>query len=182
MANRTSTLVAPRGRWWSPLGRDEKLWFSMAAIWSVTMFLMMFFIWPAIGDEQQSIEGYRIDEAEFASLTQQFTEQHQTGESIGGIPVVAPPPDSDVYILATRFQFRPIIQLQRGENYRFLLSSNDVQHGFSLQPDNINLQVIPGYVSAVEMSPKETGTYEIVCNEYCGLGHHLMLGRIIVVD
>lgn len=180
--NRTGTLVAPLGRWWSPLGKDEKLWFSMTAFWSVVMFAMIFFIWPAVGDNQQSFEGYRVEEAEFARLTQEFTEEHGTGENLSGIPIVAPPPGSDVYMLATRFQFRPVIQLQRGETYRLLLSSNDVQHGFSLQPDNINLQVIPGYVLGVELTPEETGEYEIVCNEYCGLGHHFMLGRITVVD
>lgn len=181
-SNRTGTLVAPRGRWWFPLGKDEKLWFAMAAIWAVTMFAMIFLIWPAVGDNQQTFGGYRVDEAEFALLTQQFIEEHGTGENLFGVPVVAPPPGSDVYMLATRYQFRPVVQLQRGETYRFLFSSNDVQHGFSLQPDNINLQVIPGYVLAVEMTPEKTGEYEIVCNEYCGIGHHLMLGRIRVVD
>ncbi|MEZ4568762.1 MAG: cytochrome C oxidase subunit II [Thermomicrobiales bacterium] len=181
MANRTGTLVAPRGRWWSPLGKDEKLWFSMAAVWAVAMFAMIFFIWPAVGDRQQTFEGYRISEAEFATLTQQFIEEHGTGENLGGIPVVAPPPGSDVYLMATRFQFRPVVQLQRGETYRFLISSNDVQHGFSparqCQPPGD-----PGHILAVELTPEETGEYEIVCNEYCGLGHHLMLGRITVVE
>lgn len=182
MANRTSTLLEPRGRWWNPLGRDEKLWFALAGVWSVTMFLMIFFIWPAVGDEQSTFESYRIAESEFAGLTQGFIDEHGTGDSVQGIPVVAPPPGSDVYILATRFQFRPILELQRGETYRFLISSNDVQHGFSLQPENINYQVIPGYVLALEMTPEETGTYQVVCNEYCGVGHHLMLGQINVVD
>lgn len=180
-SNRTGTLVAPQGRWWLPLGRDEKLWVAMAAVWAVAMFVMIFFIWPAIGDRQQTFDSYRVNEADFARYTQGFIEEHGTGESLGGIPIVAPPPGSDVYMMATRYQFRPIVQLQRGETYRFLFSSNDVQHGFSLQPDNINLQVIPGYVMAVELTPEETGEYEIVCNEYCGPGHHLMLGRITVV-
>lgn len=182
MSNRISTLLAPEGRWWSPLGRDEKLWFVLAGVWAVAMFLMIFLIWPAVGDGQQSFDGYHIGEGEFAQLTQDFIAEHETGESIAGIPVVAPPPDSDVYLLATRFQFRPILQLERGERYRFLISSNDVQHGFSLQPDNLNYQVIPGYVLALEMTPEEAGTFQIVCNEYCGLGHHLMLGQITVVE
>jgi hypothetical protein len=67
-----------------------------------------------------------------------------------------------------------------GETYRFLLSSTDVQHGFSMQPDNVNLQVVPGYVTAITLTPKASGTYHIVCNEYCGPGHHIMLGRIEV--
>ncbi|RIK39047.1 MAG: cytochrome C oxidase subunit II [Chloroflexi bacterium] len=181
MVNRTSTLVAPRGRWWTPLGRDERMWFAVVSVWAVAMFVMMMFVWPAIGNEQTTIESYRVSEQEFAALTQAFIDQHATGENIGGIPVVAPPP-GDVYLLSQRFQFRPIITLQKGQTYRFLLSSLDVQHGFSLQPDNVNFQVLPGYVSAIELTPEEAGEYTLVCNEYCGLGHHLMIGRIIVTE
>lgn len=180
--NRTSTLVAPRGRWWTPLGRDEKLWFGMAVVWSIMMFIMIFFIWPAIGNEQPDFRSYRIEETDFAARTQAFVETNQTGESIGGIPVVAPEPGSDVFLMATRFQFRPILQLRVGEEYRILLSSNDVQHGFSLQPDGFNLQVIPGYITEFDLTPEEAGEYQIVCNEFCGLGHHIMLGRILVVE
>ncbi len=180
--NRTSTLVAPRGSWWTPFGRDEKLWFSLAVVWSVMMFVMMLVIWPAIGDQQMTYRSYRIEESDFAQRTQAFIEEHQTGEVIGGIPVVEPEPGSDVYLMSTRFQFRPIVRLQVNETYRFLLSSNDVQHGFSLQPDGFNLQIIPGYLTEVELTPEEPGEYQVVCNEFCGLGHHIMLGQIIVVE
>lgn len=45
---------------------------------------------------------------------------------------------------------------------------------------NINIEVIPGYEHVVKMTPTKAGTYAIVCNEYCGIGHHTMLGRIYV--
>jgi cytochrome c oxidase subunit 2 len=180
MVNRSSALVAPRGRWWAPLGRDERMWFAVTVVWAVTMFLMMMFVWPAVGDQQTTFDTFRMDEATFAARTQAFTQQYATTDA-SGQQVVAPPP-GDVYLMSQRFQFRPILQLQRGETYRLLLSSFDVQHGFSLQPDGFNLQVLPGFVSAVELTPKEAGQYTIVCNEFCGLGHHLMTGRIIVVD
>jgi cytochrome c oxidase subunit 2 len=32
------------------------------------------------------------------------------------------------------------------------------------------------------IEPNEAGTFGVVCNEYCGIGHHLMLGRIYVVE
>ena len=62
------------------------------------------------------------------------------------------------------------------------ISSLDVQHGFSLQPDNLNFQVLPGYVTEIQIQPTEAGEYVIVCNEYCGEGHHLMLGGIEVIE
>lgn len=181
MVNRTSTLLSPRGRWVTPLGKDERMWFAIVIVWAIAMFLMIMFIWPRVGNEQTTFESYRVQEQEFARLTQAFVDQNATGENIGGIPVVAPPP-GDVYLLAQRYQFRPIVQLQRNQTYRLLLSSFDVQHGFSLQPDNVNFQVLPGYVMAIELTPEEAGEYTLVCNEFCGPGHHLMLGRIIVTE
>ena len=69
----------------------------------------------------------------------------------------------------------------KGKEYKIHLSSMDYLHGFSLQPVNINIEVIPGYEHVVKMTPTQSGsTFAIVCNEYCGIGHHTMLGRIYV--
>jgi cytochrome c oxidase subunit 2 len=32
------------------------------------------------------------------------------------------------------------------------------------------------------VTPNKTGTYSVVCNEYCGIGHHTMVSRLYVVD
>jgi cytochrome c oxidase subunit 2 len=177
---RTSTLLAPRGSWWHPLGRDERLWVSVAVVWAISMFVMILFIWPRIGDEQATFKTYRVEPAEFHQLTNDFIARYQTGE-LDGVPVVSPPPGSDVYVEGSRFMWRPIVQLEQGQTYRFLLSSADVEHGFSLQPDNVNFQVLPGYILATEMTPHKSGRFTIICNEFCGLGHHVMVGRIEVV-
>jgi cytochrome c oxidase subunit 2 len=42
--------------------------------------------------------------------------------------------------------------------------------------------VVPGYDYGLRMTPTEAGDFRIICNEFCGIGHHLMLGRVIVVD
>jgi cytochrome c oxidase subunit II len=181
MAYTSSPLAAPPRNWWEPAGREEKLWIGIAAVWAISMFVMMVFIWPAIGSQQNFIQSYRVDPADFSTYTAGFIEEHQTGE-IEGVPVVSPPPGSDVFLQASQFQWTPVLELQRGETYRILISSIDVQHGFSVQPGNINFQVIPDFITGLEMTPEETGEYTVVCNEFCGLGHHLMVGRIIVVD
>src|SRR4030095_5129456 len=56
----------------------------------------------------------------------------------------------------------------------------DFQHGFSLQPMNMNFQVVPGYDHVLTIKPQAPGTYPIVCNEFCGIGHQNMVGKIIV--
>ena len=62
------------------------------------------------------------------------------------------------------------------------LSSLDVNHGFSLFPVNVNFQVVPGYDYGLRITPTAAGDFRIICNEFCGIGHHTMVGRVIVVD
>ena len=81
-----------------------------------------------------------------------------------------------------RWQWWPILELEKGVSYRIHLSSIDWQHGFSLQPTNINISVHPGYEHVISLTLTQSGEFGIVCNEYCGLGHHTMTGRIYVVD
>ena len=83
----------------------------------------------------------------------------------------------DVHQLADQ-----LLELEKDKSYRVHLSSMDWQHGFSLQPVNINLQVHPDYDMVVTLTPNETGEFGVVCNEFCGIGHHLMLGKIYVVE
>ena len=83
---------------------------------------------------------------------------------------------------AKAWSWEPILVMKKGRSYRVRLSSVDLQHGFSLQPTNLNLMVLPGYEYVATLTPNETGEYLIVCNEYCGLGHHKMVGKIIVTD
>lgn len=165
------------------MGRDEKLWLGLAIIWCLSMFAMMTFIWPMIGREQNSIGSQRLLPSVYRDQVERFTAANRTGE-IDGVPVVSVPRGGDVYLQAQTFAWRPILQLKRGELYRLLISSVDVQHGFSMQMPrkSINFQVLPGYTTEVMLRPEESGVFPIVCNEYCGLGHHVMIGRIIVTD
>ena len=58
----------------------------------------------------------------------------------------------------------------------------DWQHGFSLQPANINIQIVPKYEHVTTFTPNASGEFSVICNEYCGIGHHLMIGKIHVVE
>jgi cytochrome c oxidase subunit 2 len=62
----------------------------------------------------------------------------------------------------------------------FQLTSVDVIHGYQIVRSNGQSMVIPGYVSrfTTTFAP---GDYLIACNEYCGVGHHQMAGRLKVV-
>ena len=80
------------------------------------------------------------------------------------------------------FQWTPILRLRQGAEYTLHISSLDVNHGFSLFPVNVNFQVVPGYDYGLRVSPTAAGDFRIICNEFCGIGHHTMVGRVIVVD
>ena len=177
-------LTPPEKRlWWKePLHGMEIVWISIAFLWGLVMFFMMIY-WHAAGDQNLSNEAYRIRIEEFVKRTEAMVEKHKVRE-IGdtGVPVVKPPPGSEVYMVGRQYEWWPVLELQKGKSYRLHLSSADVQHGFSLQPENINLQIHPGYEMVLTITPTRTGTFGVVCNEFCGLGHHNMTGRIIVVD
>ena len=95
--------------------------------------------------------------------------------------LVHPPAGSDVYLVARLWEWWPVLELERGQSYRLHISSMDWLHGFSLQPENINIQVHPGYEHVLQVQPTKAGTYSIICNEYCGINHHTMVSRLYVV-
>lgn len=175
-------LTSPESRvWWNePVGRAELVWITIAFLWGVLMFSMMIW-WHLEGRQNLSTEVYRIIPAKFEERTEAFTEKYTVREE-EGMPVAAPDPGAEVYMLSRLWEWWPILELKKGQSYRIHLSSLDWQHGFSLQPVNINIQVHPGIEHVVTMTPTETGVFSVVCNEFCGAGHHTMVGRIYVVD
>ena len=169
--------------WWSePLHRMEIIWIAIAFLWGIVMFSAMIY-WHAYGEQNLSNEAYRITPEAFAERTEAMTDQYTVREEGDtGIPVVHPPPGSDIYMLARLWEWWPILELEKGQTYRLHLASMDWQHGFSLQPTNINVQVHPNVEMVLTLTPTETGSFGVVCNEFCGIGHHIMLGKIYVVE
>ncbi len=171
-------MLAPERNWWKPLHRYEKSWVLVAFFWCILLTAMMP-IWFVYGRQNVPAETLRTTPEEFEAQVQEFVAKYQIGEE-NGIPIVAPPSDVEVYLQARQWQWYPVLQLEEGEEYRIHLSSLDVQHGFSLQPVNLNLQIIPTYDYIATITPTQTGEFSIVCNEFCETGHHLMVGKIIV--
>lgn len=173
-------MLAPPRVWWRPLHRYEKSWLIVAFAFCIFLTAMMP-LWYLMGRQNVPVTTYQVEPARFAQITEAFAAQYKVGE-VNGIPVVAPPPGADVYMIGRRWVWYPIVQLQKGQTYRLHVSSLDLQHGFSLQPNNLNLQVMPGYDYVATVIPTQTGEYSVICNEFCQIGHHLMTGRIIVTD
>ena len=177
-----SAILPPAERlWWKhPLDRVEGTWIAIALIWCLIMFAMMVG-WHIYGKQNLSTETYKTTPELFSKKTQTMVDKYTVRtETDANIPVVAPPEGSDVYLTARLWNFWPILELEKDKTYRLHLTSMDYNHGFSLQPANINIQIVPGYEHVVKITPNKSGTYSVVCNEYCGINHHTMVSRIYV--
>lgn len=87
----------------------------------------------------------------------------------------------EAYILSQAWSFLPNrITVPTGSTVTFYVTSKDVIHGFKLEGTNINMMIIPGEVSKLTATFDKPGTYNFVCHEYCGVGHHTMYGQLVV--
>jgi cytochrome c oxidase subunit 2 len=167
--------------WWNePIEKVELTWIIVAFLWGLFMFGFMIF-WHFIGGQNLNKEAYRVVPSSYEEKVEAFAAKLKVREE-AGVPVVRAPPGTDVYILGRLWQWWPILELEKGRSYRFHISSLDLQHGFSLQPVNINIQVHPGYEHVITLTPTEAGEFGIICNEFCGIGHHMMTGKIYVTE
>jgi len=179
-----SSLAPPANKmWWKePVERVELIWIAICVVWGLIMTFMMPY-WHVVGKQNLSNEAYRVTPAFFQKKTQAMVDKYTVRtETDKNIPVVAPPVGSDVYLIGRLWEWWPILELKKDQTYRLHISSMDWQHGFSLQPTNINTQIVPGYDMVVTVTPNQSGDYSVVCNEFCGIGHHNMVGKIYVKD
>lgn len=170
----------PPDDWFQAPHGAERTWIGLALVWCLVMFVMMPY-WHYNGKQNSTGEAYAVDPLDFGVRVNGFVETHQVGEE-NGIPVVQPSPGGDAYLRASQYLWYPVLKLQVGQTYRLHVSSMDVQHGFSLQPMNMNFQILPGYDHVLTITPTRAGDYRVICNEYCGIGHHTMTGKIIVEE
>jgi cytochrome c oxidase subunit 2 len=174
------SIYNPPADWFKGPKGPERLWIGLALIWCMVMFIAMPY-WHFYGKQNSTGEAYRMDVAEFGTRLRHFVDNGKVGEE-NGIPIVEAIPGGDAYLLSRMWAFYPIIKMKKGQTYRLHITSQDLQHGFSLQPMNMNFQVLPGYDHVLTLTPTSSGTFAIICNEFCGIGHHTMTGRIIVED
>ena len=88
-----------------------------------------------------------------------------------------------VKISAKKFEFTPgEITLKKGEPVTLELTTEDVTMGFAAKDFNVDVEIAPGKVTAVRLVPDREGTFDFVCDVFCGDGHEDMSGEIDVVE
>lgn len=168
----------PAQDWFRAPHGAERTWIGIAMVWCLVMFLAMPY-WHFRGKQNSTGEAYRVTPADFIARVDRFVAAGKVGE-VAGIPIVETPPGGDAYLRASMWTWYPVLKFKVGQTYRLHVSSTDLQHGLSLLPMNMNFHILPGYDHVLTLTPTERGEFGIVCNEFCGIGHHLMTGRIIV--
>jgi cytochrome c oxidase subunit 2 len=77
-------------------------------------------------------------------------------------------------------------EVKIGQPVEFQVTSADVNHGFGIYDEKMILhaqtQAMPEYTNVLYHTFTEPGTYHILCMEYCGISHHYMMDKIVVVN
>jgi cytochrome c oxidase subunit 2 len=68
-----------------------------------------------------------------------------------------------------------------GKPVKLLLTSQDVIHGFYAPAFRIKQDAVPGMTNYLWFQPTQTGTFDVMCSQYCGLEHSHMLTKILVL-
>jgi cytochrome c oxidase subunit 2 len=74
------------------------------------------------------------------------------------------------------------LHLPLGKPVKLVLRSKDVLHDFYVPQFRAKMDLVPGIVTYFWLTPTKTGTFEILCAELCGVGHHQMRGTVVVED
>ncbi len=74
----------------------------------------------------------------------------------------------------------PELHLPLDRPVKVLLRSIDVLHDFYVPQFRAKMDMVPGTVTYFWFTPVRTGTFDVLCFELCGLGHHDMRGTVVV--
>ena len=89
----------------------------------------------------------------------------------------------EIYYIARMWTFFPQeVRIPAGSTVDIYLTSKDVIHGFNISKKAINLMAVPNAVNHVRVKFDTPGEYDIVCHEYCGVGHQMMYAKIVVYN
>ena len=75
-----------------------------------------------------------------------------------------------------------LINLENNKPVKILLRSVDVLHNWYVPQFRSKMDAVPGTVTFYWFEPNKIGEYEVLCAEYCGVGHYAMRGGVEVMN
>ena len=76
----------------------------------------------------------------------------------------------------------PELHLPIGKPVKVLLRSKDVLHNFTVTEFRVKMDLVPGMITYLWFAPTRIGEYDLLCEEFCGVGHFAMRGRVIIEE
>ena len=74
------------------------------------------------------------------------------------------------------------ITVKKGTPVVIELTSQDRPHGFSLPAFGLRGDVNPGEVTRIAFTPDKAGTFQYLCDIFCGEGHEDVTGTLVVTE
>jgi cytochrome c oxidase subunit 2 len=97
----------------------------------------------------------------------------------------------DVYVQSKKWMWKfaypggpnavNVLRVPSNRPVRLLMTSRDVIHSFYVPEFRIKQDVLPGRYTETWFEAVQPGRYQILCAEYCGAGHSVMRGEVIVL-
>jgi len=114
-----------------------------------------------------------------------FDSQHKPSETVAQdkpSATTAQEGPREITVVAKRYKFEPArIDVAEGEHVRLVVTSEDGVHGVQIKKFNVNKKVPRGGEQVtIDFVASAPGEYPILCSEYCGKGHDIMKGRLVV--
>lgn len=113
------------------------------------------------------------------------TTLHIAGEFVETNLGSAIEPDGSVTVrvVANQYSFTPqCVLVPTDMPIRIRATAADVVHGFSIGNTNVNMMLVPGYISNFRAQFSTPGEHLMPCHEYCGTGHAAMWAHVQIID
>ncbi|MCC8962755.1 cytochrome c oxidase subunit II [Bradyrhizobium sp. Pear76] len=154
--------------------RIERRWATLSIVIVGVLVGMAAFI----GIHQATMPQGRVEIADPKTLhlSGEFTESNLGSEMAADGSVT-------VRAIGQQYSFTPqciVVPADTPINLR--ATSADVVHGFLIEGTNINTMLVPGYITDLPVRFKAPGDHVMPCQEFCGIGHQGMWGKVKVVD
>jgi cytochrome c oxidase subunit 2 len=75
-----------------------------------------------------------------------------------------------------------VLKLPVSKPVKLVITSTDVLHSLSIPAFRVKEDAVPGRENYLWFRPEVTGSYDLFCTEYCGMGHSAMVTRVEVVS
>lgn len=154
--------------------RIERKW----ALVSIAIIVVITLLAAVAGLHQSTMPQAQVSTADPARLhlSGEFVESNlgSTLEADGSVTVRA---------IGQQYSFTPACILVPADTPITLrATSADVVHGILIQGTNVNISLVPGYISEEPMRFTKTGDYLMPCQEFCSVGHEGMWAKVRVID